>query len=358
MTPRDPPPERGRGATGNPPNRFDRLHVAVEPDSGADDERRAVVTEYFRDTSRSIVSRNDSPDIPFEVSLNPYRGCEHGCVYCYARPTHEYLGLSAGLDFETKLFVKEDAAALLRKELSRPAWTAQELVLSGVTDPYQPVERTLGVTRACLEVLGEFRHPVSIVTKNALVTRDIDILGDMAQRQTAAVAVSVTTLDEDLRRTMEPRTPTADVRLEAIGRLAAAGIPTGVMVAPVIPGLTDHEIPRIVARAVEAGATFGSYTIVRLPLAVKDLFGTWMGTHYPDRVNKVLNQVRATRGGALNDARFGHRMHGQGPVADMVRRLFESACSRHGLARSAPRLQTSHYRRPTAQPSLFDEALP
>jgi DNA repair photolyase len=314
-----------------------------------------VATEYFRDTSRSVISRNDSPDIPFETSLNPYRGCEHGCIYCYARPTHEYLGLSAGLDFETRLFVKEDAATLLRQELTRPAWTPQELVLSGITDPYQPVERTLGVTRACLDVLREFRNPVSIVTKNALVTRDIDILADLASRGAAMVAISVTTLDEDLRRTMEPRTPTADMRLEAIARLAAAGVPAGVMVAPIIPGLTDHEVPRIVARAAEAGAIFASYTVVRLPLAVKDLFGAWMGTHYPDRVNKVLNQVRAVRGGALNDTRFGYRMHGQGPVADMVRSLFQTACARHGLAESAPRLQTSHFRRPTAQLSLFDD---
>ena len=348
---------RGRGVAGNPPNRFERLHVALDEDAGrdaADGAARAVATEYFRDASRSIISRNDSPDIPFDVSLNPYRGCEHGCVYCYARPTHEFLGLSAGLDFETKLFVKDDAAALLRAELSRPRWTPQELVLSGVTDPYQPVERTLGITRACLEVLDEARHPVAIITKNALVTRDIDVLSSLARRGAASVALSVTTLDETLRRTMEPRTPTADVRLDAVAQLAAAGIPVGVMVAPIIPGLTDHEVPQILVKAAAAGATFAAYTIVRLPHAVKDVFATWLGTHYPDRGNKVLNQVRDVRGGGLNDPRFGHRMHGKGPVADLIRSLFTTAAARAGLGSGPPPPETRHFRRPTSQPSLFD----
>lgn len=354
---RDQRETHGRGATGNPPNRFDRLHLAVEPEGLVDDgsDRRVVATEYYRDTSRSVISHNDSPDIPFEVSLNPYRGCEHGCVYCYARPTHEYLGLSAGLDFETKLFVKERAPALLRAEIARRRWVPRELVLSGVTDAYQPIERTLRLTRACLEVLRDARHPVSVVTKNALVTRDIDLLADLAGRGAATVAISVTTLDDDLRRTMEPRTPTSDMRLDAIARLSEAGIPTGVMVAPIIPGLTDHEIPRIVARAADAGARFASYTVVRLPLAVTDVFSAWMGTHYPDRANKVLNQVRAVRGGALNDPRFGHRMHGSGPVADMIRSLFQSACVRSGLTGPAPTPSAAHFRRPSAQRSLFDE---
>ncbi len=352
------PDPRGRGVAGNPRNRFDRLHLVIEAgidDQVADAEARPVATEYFRDASRSIISRNDSPDIPFETSLNPYRGCEHGCVYCYARPTHEYLGMSAGLDFETRLFVKEDAAALLRAELTHRRWTPQELVLSGVTDPYQPIERSLRITRACLEVLAEFRNPVAIITKNALVTRDLDVIASLARRGAASVAVSVTTLDETLRRTMEPRTSTADVRLEAISRLAAAGVPVGVMVAPIIPGLTDHEVPTILSRAAGAGATFARYTIVRLPLAVKDVFATWLGTHYPDRANKVLNLVRDVRGGALNDSRFGHRMHGRGPVADLIRSLFTSAAARAGLAGGPPPADTTHFRRPTPQPSLFDE---
>lgn len=350
----------GRGAANNPPNRFDRLHLAVEPDADerlldAEAPSRTIPTEYYRDASRTIITRNDSPDIPFEASLNPYRGCEHGCIYCYARPTHEYLGLSAGLDFETKLFVKEDAATLLRHELMRRSWEAQALVLSGVTDPYQPIERTLRLTRACLEVLHEFRHPVSVISKSALVARDIDLLAGLAARNAATVAISVTTLDESVRRTMEPRTATADMRFEAIAKLAAAGIPTGVMVAPIIPGLTDHEVPQIVARAADAGATFAGYTIVRLPHGVKTLFADWLGTNYPDRGNKVLNLVRDVRGGALNDSTFGRRMHGQGPVAETVRGLFRTACARAGLAAGPPATDATHFRRPSAQRSLFDE---
>lgn len=351
----------GRGATDNPPNRFDRLHLAIEPDADpasidGDAGARTIATEYYRDSSRSIITRNDSPDIPFETSLNPYRGCEHGCIYCYARPTHEYLGLSAGLDFETKLFVKEDAAALLRAELSRRAWTPQELILSGVTDPYQPVERVLRLTRACLEVLAEFRNPVAVITKSALVTRDIDLLASLAARQAATVAISVTTLDEGVRRAMEPRTSTAEARLDAIAKLSSAGIPTGVMVAPIIPGLTDHEVPQIIARAAEAGASFAGYTIVRLPHGVKTLFADWLGTHYPERGNKVLTLVRDVRGGALNDSTFGRRMHGHGPVADTIRGLFRTACARAQLASAPPPTDASHFRRPSAQRSLFDEA--
>jgi DNA repair photolyase len=330
--------------------------MAVEP-GGLDDvgsDRRVVATEYYRDTSRSVISHNDSPDIPFEVSLNPYRGCEHGCVYCYARPSHEYLGLSAGLDFETKLFVKERAPALLRAEIARRRWVPRELVLSGVTDAYQPIERTLRLTRACLEVLRDARHPVSVVTKNALVTRDIDLLADLAGRGAATVAISVTTLDDDLRRTMEPRTPTSDMRLDT-SRACRGGHPDRGDGGAHHPGLTDHEIPRIVARAADAGARFASYTVVRLPLAVKDLFGAWAGTHYPDRANKVLNQVRAVRGGVLNDPRFGHRMHGSGPVADVIRALFQSACVRSGLTGPAPTPSAAHFRRPSDQRSLFDD---
>lgn len=349
---------RGRGAAENPPNRFDRLHLAnvpleVDEGRGVDDESGPVPTEYYRDTSRSIIVRNDSPDIPFTASLNPYRGCEHGCIYCYARPYHEYLGLSAGLDFETKLFVKADAPALLRAELMRPSWTPSVLALSGVTDPYQPIERTLQITRGCLEVLAAFRQPVGVITKNALVTRDIDLLAELARVGAADVAVSITTMDESLRRVMEPRTSSSDLRFEAIARLNEAGVPAGVMMAPIIPGLTDHEIPKLLARAAEAGARFAGYTMLRLPHAVAPLFEAWLARHFPDRQRKVLERVRDVRGGKLNDPRFGARMRGDGPFADLIADVFSKARDRAGIPRRGPSLSGEAFSRPNAQLSLF-----
>jgi DNA repair photolyase len=348
---------RGRGAAENPPNRFDRLHVEVDPAESAEaaavGDALPVPTEYYRDASRTVISHNDSPDIPFTSSLNPYRGCEHGCIYCYARPYHEYLGLSAGLDFETRLFVKTDAPTLLRAELMRKSWQPTTLALSGVTDPYQPVERTLRITRGCLEVLAEFRNPVGVITKNALVTRDIDVLRELAQVQAVDVALSVTTLDEELRRVMEPRTSTAERRLDAVAKLNDAGVPTGVMIAPIIPGLNDHEIPRLLARAAEAGARFAGYVMLRLPHAVAPLFEAWLGRHFPDRQKKVLDRIRDVRDGRLNDPNFGSRMRGAGPFAELVEEVFTKARDRTGIPRRGSRLSTAAFRRPTNQPSLF-----
>jgi DNA repair photolyase len=341
----------GRGTATQPPNRFDRLHVHVEPDAHldplADDTARdgPVATEYFRDSSKSLISTNDSPDVPFSASFNPYRGCEHGCIYCYARPTHEFLGMSAGLDFETRIFVKEDAPALLRAALSAPSWEPKVLAVSGVTDCYQPIERTLKLTRRCLEVLAEFRNPVGVVTKNALVARDADVLADLASDRCANVALSVTTLDEGLRRALEPRTSTADRRLEAVARLNAAGVPAGVMVAPVIPGLNDHEIPAILARAAQAGARFAGYTMLRLPYGVKGLFDDWLERHLPDRKAHVLSRIEDVRGGKLNDATYGTRMTGTGPAAELIAALFKTARARAGIPSSGPPLRVDAFRR-------------
>lgn len=343
----------GRGAAANPKNRFERIEVEpAEPDP---DEPRPD-TVYLRDHSRSIIAANSSPDIGFDASINPYRGCSHGCVYCFARPTHEYLGMSAGLDFETKVLVKEEAPALLRKQLSSLRWEPKVLSMSGVTDCYQPVEKKLRVTRGCLEVLAEFRNPVAVVTKNHLVTRDIDLLSDLARHAAAVVAVSLTTLDDDLRRVMEPRTSRPARRLAAIEKLAEAGIPVGVMTAPVIPGLTDHELPNLLSAAADAGATFAAYVPVRLPHAVAPLFEDWLSRHFPDRKAKVLNRIRSMRGGRLNDPEFGSRMRGEGVFAEHIARLFDVSCRRAGIGRGRfPKLSTAAFRKDGgAQPGLFD----
>jgi DNA repair photolyase len=342
----------GRGAAGNPKNRFERIEV--EPDETEGDEPRPE-TVYLRDHSRSIIARNDSPDIGFDASINPYRGCSHGCVYCFARPTHEYLGLSAGLDFESRILVKQDAPELLRKELLSPRWNPQVLSMSGVTDPYQPVERRLRITRRCLGVLAEFRNPVIIVTKNYLVTRDLDLLSELASHDAAAVAFSLTTLDDDLRRIMEPRTSRPARRLSAVEKLAAGGIPVGVMTAPVIPGLNDHELPNLLSAAAEAGATFAAYVPVRLPYAVAPLFEDWLARHFPERKDKVLNRVRSMRGGELNDAGFGSRMRGEGLFAQHIAQLFSISCRRAGMGEGRfPKLSTAAFRGGGgAQPDLF-----
>lgn len=339
----------GRGAAENPKNRFERLEFAPEPDEDnliAEEEASPLQTIFLRDTSRTIIARNDSPDVPFSASINPYRGCEHGCIYCYARPSHEYLGFSAGLDFETKIMVKENAPELLRAELMLPKWEPQMLAISGVTDCYQPIERKLKLTRRCLEVLLEFRNPVGIVTKNQLVARDADILSELAKFDCAMVMLSVTTLDESLRKVMEPRTSHPRARLDAVRKLTDAGVPCGVMVAPVIPGLTDSEMPEILAEAAKAGAISAGYVPLRLPGAVAPLFEKWLEQHFPNRVNRVMNRIKSIRGGKVNDPNFGSRMHGEGAFADQIEQLFDIACRKAGLQERNFHLSTAHFRRP------------
>ncbi|HEY0789845.1 MAG TPA: PA0069 family radical SAM protein [Chthoniobacterales bacterium] len=344
----DPEPSgrpRGRGATGNPVNRFAKLHYEADPSDEPSTQRDQVVTEILEDDARTIIARNQSPDVGFEVSVNPYRGCEHGCAYCYARPTHEFLGFSAGLDFESKILVKRRAPDLLAAELSAPSWRPQTLTLSGVTDCYQPVEAKLGLTRACLEVLARFRNPVFVITKNQLVTRDADLLTELAAHKAVAVTLSLTTLDLDLARKLEPRASAPAARLRAVERLRASGIPVGINLAPVMPGLNDHEIPALLAAAAAAGATFAGMTMVRLPLAVAPLFTQWLEKHFPERKNRVLDQIRSMRDGKLNVSEFGERMRGNGPLAQQLHRMFEVSSRRAGLAHDAPRLNAGAFRR-------------
>lgn len=332
-----------RGALVNPANRFEK--ISFERDEEISDEEYPVPkTEFFKDTSKSIISYNDSPDIGFETSLNPYRGCEHGCVYCYARPTHEYFGLSSGWDFESKIFVKLEAAALLRKELSHPKWRPQVIVMSGVTDCYQPFEKKFTITRQCLEVLLDFRNPVGIITKNKLVTRDIDIFKQMASYDGVAVTVSVTSLDAKVARAMEPRASTPVNRLKAIEELAKAGIPVTVNVAPIVPGLTDHEIPSILKKCAALGAVGAGYTVVRLPYAVKDVFEKWLTEYFPERKNKVLNRLKELRGGALYNSEWGSRMTGTGLFAEQINSMFEMGCKKAGFPQTRFRLSSSSFR--------------
>lgn len=350
--PDSPTAHKGRGALTNPPNRFDRLHYELDPE--AEPDLDAPATQYFRDPTRSILASNDSPDVGFEISINPYRGCEHGCVYCFARPFHEYLGFSSGLDFETKIVVKEDAPELLREELSRKSYEPKTIAISGVTDAYQPIERRLQLTRRCLEVLLEFRNPVAIITKNHLVTRDIDILSQMAKLDLAAVTLSVTTLDEDLARRMEPRASTPALRLNAIEKLTAAGVPASVNVAPIIPGITDHEMPKILEAAARAGARTAGHVMLRLPYQVKSIFEAWVEQHFPDRKDKVFNRIREMRGGELYDSRWGKRGRGEGTFAEQIHALFAVAVKRHGLDQPFPELTTGHFSKPAApQAKLF-----
>jgi DNA repair photolyase len=348
---------RGRGAGLNAGNRFEsvRLHVlgehldqcAAESPSGTQ-----VRTRVLADESRSVINRVTSPDLGMHWTLNPYRGCEHGCIYCYARPTHEYLGFSAGLDFESKIMVKTKAPELLRAELESPRWQPQTLVLSGVTDPYQPVERKLQITRGCLEVLAHFRNPVAIITKNHLVTRDIDILRELATCDAAAVNVSVTSLEPTLQRVLEPRTTSPEGRLDAIAQLRAAKIPVGVMVAPIIPGLTDHEVPKILDACAKAGAQFAGYTIIRLPWAVAPLFERWLEEHFPDRKEKVLRRIRHLRRNRLNNSQWHMRMTGEGIFAEQIASLFKISCRRAGIG-GRPTLSCKSFRRSTTQLRLF-----
>lgn len=337
------PTVRGRGASWNPPNRFERFHVDREGWTDPDDP--APETELLEDATRSILAHNDSPDVGFDVGINPYRGCSHGCAYCYARPTHEYLGFSAGLDFETRILVKRRAPELLREALAKKSWTPRVIGLSGNTDAWQPAERRLRITRRCLEVLADFRNPVAIVTKSYLVTRDVDILSELARHRAVAVVLSVTSLSNEIHRAMEPRASSPARRLGAIRVLADAGIPVGVNVAPVVPGLTDHEVPEILEAAADAGASFAGYIALRLPHGVKDIFADWLRRHFPERRSKVLNRVREMRGGGLNDARFETRGRGEGPWADQLRSLFRVTRDRLGLD-ATPELSTAAFRRP------------
>lgn len=344
---------RGRGAAWNPPNRF--LPLAVERDAWTHEEDPDPETMLLRDSSRTVLARNDSPDVGFDVSVNPYRGCSQGCAYCYARPTHEYLGFSAGLDFETKVLVKAGAPKLLRAELTKKSWVPQPIAFSGVTDAYQPVERRLRITRGCMEVLAEFRNPVVVVTKSHLVTRDADLLGELAAHRAARVMLSVTTLDRELARKMEPRAATPERRLDAIAKLSDAGVQVGVMVGPVIPGLTDHELPAILEAAAAAGARTAGYILLRLPHGVKDVFADWLDRNFPDRKEKVMGRVREVRSGKLNDPRFRTRMRGEGPYAGHVRSMFQVAQRRNGLDGPLEPLSTEAFRRPApgGQGDLF-----
>jgi DNA repair photolyase len=345
---------KGRGASDNPANRFERLHYEPSED-GPIDERPAPATQFFKDRSQSIIATNDSPDVGFNASINPYRGCEHGCIYCYARPYHEYLGMSMGLDFETKILVKEDAPNLLRKELNSPKWEPQVLGVSGVTDAYQPIERRLQITRRCLEVLAEYRNPVVIVTKNRLVTRDIDILHRLTEHRAACVVLAVTTLDAELARVMEPRATVPAGRLQAIRELTEAGIPANVLLAPVIPGLTDHEMPAILTAARQAGALSAGYVMLRLPHGLGDLFTDWLDQHFPEKKHKIVSRIRAMRGGAMNENRFGLRMKGEGILADTVGQIFKATCKKLGFP-GRPKLSWAAFRRPDETPrSLFGE---
>jgi DNA repair photolyase len=344
------PPRRytGRGALSNPPGRFDALEVsAVEDGWYMEDGPDSIPTTLEPERARSVISSNDSPDVPFEKSINPYRGCAHACPYCYARPSHAYMGLSAGLDFETRLFYKADAAQRLEEELARPGYVCEPITLGANTDPYQPVERRMGVTRSILEVLARTRHPVTVVTKSALVLRDLDLLADMGRARLASVAVSVTTLDDELKRRMEPRAAAPVARLRVLRELNAAGVPAGVLVAPVIPALTDHELEDILAAAAANGARWAGYVLLRLPYEIKDLFTEWLAEHYPERAAHVMSLIRDMRGGRENDPRFGLRMRGTGPYALLLRSRFKLACRRLGLESGGREtLNTAHFRPP------------
>jgi DNA repair photolyase len=350
---------KGRGTALNPPVRFDTLSRDAF-DDGWDmrEDTPPPQTTLMRDATRSIITRNDSPDLGFDRSINPYRGCEHGCIYCFARPTHAYLGLSPGLDFETKIVFKPEAANLLEKELSKPGYEPRPITLGSNTDPYQPVERTLKITRALLEVLDKFNHPLAIVTKSAGVLRDADILSRMAKRNLVRVHISVTTLDATLARAMEPRAASPSRRLAAIAALTQAGIPTGVLAAPMIPGLNDSELENIIAAAARAGATGGGITLLRLPFELTELFTNWLNTHLPERASHVLSLIRQMRGGKLNDPQFHTRFAGAGPYAELLHKRFARAARQHGLLTEKYTLDTTKFAAPSAvkaaqQLSLF-----
>ncbi len=344
----------GRGTTFNPANRFEKLRYEMEDWCELPVDTSRPRTELYADASQTIISYNSSPDVGFDASLNPYRGCEHGCSYCYARPTHEYLGFSAGLDFESRIMVKKQAPVLLASELSKQSWHPQVLALSGVTDAYQPAERTLKITRECLRILADFRNPVAIITKSHLVCRDIDILQEMASFNGCAVTVSITTLDSKLAQVLEPRASVPRFRLDTLRQLRENKIPSVVNVAPIIPGLNDHEIPKILEAAAEAGAETAFFTMIRLPLAVAPIFVEWLETHFPQRKEKILTRIRSIRNGKLNSSEFNNRMLGDGPVAEEIRNIFRVSARRFGLLREFRHLNTASFRRVQPGQREFD----
>lgn len=349
MTSRSTHSHRARAALSNASNRFERV-VTTDVDDGwggdlAHDPK--CETHVREEMARSIITYNRSPDLPFDRSLNPYRGCEHGCIYCFARPSHAYLGLSPGLDFETRLIARPNAANVLRKELRAPSYKVATLAMGTNTDPYQPIDRDREITRACLRVLADARHPVAVVTKGALIERDIDILADMASQGLARVGVSVTTLDAKLSRLMEPRAPSPARRLEMISRLSRAGIDVRVMASPMVPALTDPELEAILKAGAEAGARHASWIMLRLPREVSDLWQEWVQTHMPDRSARIMARLREMHGGKAYDARWGHRMRGTGQYAEMVQARFKLALKRLGLRETAPELRTDLFRRPS-----------
>lgn len=342
-----------RGTDLNPSNRFERISTVVDeycdPAEDPDGSSRTVRTQWYWDDTKTIVAENESPDIPFRYSINPYRGCEHGCAYCYARPYHEFLGWNAGTDFETKILVKSHADALLRDWLSRPVWAGQEhLNLSGVTDPYQPIERKLEITRSILRVLCEARQAVSLITKNALITRDIDLLSDLAREKASTAVLSITSLNKDLAMVLEPRCSIPQARLRAVRELTDAGIPVHVNIAPIIPGLNDQEIPSLMAAIADAGAKSASWALLRLPGAVEGIFERWLDRHQPLSKDKILSRVRALRGGLLHDSQFGRRMRGEGFFADQWTKLAEICRTKHSLANRPEPLNTSAFRPPAS----------
>ena len=349
----------GRGALSNPPGRFDKQELESVDDGWYQDEvPESIPTTLEPDRAREVISTNDSPDIPFEQSINPYRGCETACVYCFARPSHAYMGLSPGLDFETRLFYKADAAKVLEGQLARPGYVCKSITLGANTDPYQPVERRMKVTRSILEVLVRTRHPVSIISKHALVLRDLDLLTDLARDGLVSVAISVTTLDTELKRVMEPRAASPQARLRTLATLSTAGIPTSVMAAPMIPALNDHELEAILEAAAAAGARWAGYVLLRLPYEIKDLFREWLATHYPDRAAHVMSLIRDMRGGRDYDSRFGVRMRGTGPYAQLLSNRFRLACRRLSL-NSEPRkpLNSEMFRPPGPRGSQLELGL-
>ena len=340
---------KGRGSQFNLPNRFEKVYI--EPSDDYDeyfdgDEIRKIETVFFKDYSKSVLVKNESPDIGAGYSINPYRGCEHGCVYCYARPTHEYLGFSPGLDFETKIMVKHDAHILLEKEFAKKNWMPQTVLFSGNTDCYQPVERKLEITRKCLGVFLRFGNPVVIITKNALVQRDIDILKELSEQNLVRVVISITTLKKDLQRKMEPRTSSPAMRLQTMNVLSSNGITAAVNVAPIIPGLTDEEIPEILRSASENGAIYAGRIMLRLPHSVKELFSSWIRKEFPDRADKILNRIKELRGGKLYDSNFSTRLTGEGIWAETIKKIFESNCRKYGLNKNKTPMPVSHFKIP------------
>jgi DNA repair photolyase len=339
---------RGRGARSNASGRYESATREAFDDGWTPDDvgPPQLTTSVTAEKAKVIITRNDSPDVGFSASINPYRGCEHGCIYCYARPAHAYMGLSPGLDFESKLFFKPEAARLLEKELSNPRYVPETIHIGGNTDPYQPQERRLRVTRQVIEVLSRFNHPFSVISKSGLILRDLDLLAPMAERNLVRVAISITTLDRKLARSMEPRAATPEKRLDAVKRLSAAGVPTVVMFAPCIPGLNDHELEAVLERAAAAGALGAGYVSLRLPMEIADLFQEWLATDHPDRASRVMSLVRQMRGGKTYDSQWGKRMKGEGPLAALTARRFAAAKTRYGLAGKLPPLDLGQFRVP------------